>query len=120
MSSKGPGRTSGYDAGALIALAMASAGGPADGATLAEHVRKVTGKDGEPIFSGVEEFRKAIGLLNEGKKIRYIGATGPVDFDPFGDVAVPFVGTQLRDGGFVDVLDISLEEVQAVKAKVGS
>ena len=120
LSPKGPGRTSGYDAGALIALAMASAGGPADGATLAEHVRLVTGKDGEPIFSGVDEFRKAIALLNEGKKIRYIGATGPVDFDPFGDVAVPFVGTQLKDGGFVDVLSISLEEVQAVKAKVGS
>ena len=74
-------------------------------------------RDGEPIQV---DTRKAIALLNEGKKIRYIGATGPVDFDPFGDVAVPFVGTQLKDGGFVDVLSISLEEVQAVKAKVGS
>lgn len=116
LSPKGPGRTSGYDAGALISLAMVSAGGPADGLTLAEHVRNITGTEGEPIYAGVEEFRKAIKLLEDGKKIRYVGATGPIVFDEFGDVAVPFVGMQIREGGFKNVLDISLEDVREVKA----
>ncbi len=116
LSPKGPGRTSGYDAGALIALAMISAGGQADGTTLAQHVRQITGKEGEPVFAGVEEFKKAIKLLNEGKKIHYVGATGPIDFDEYGDVSVPFVGMQIRDGDFQNVMEISLQDVQDVKA----
>ncbi len=115
LSPKGPGRTSGYDSGALIALAMISAGGETNGTTLAKHVRLITGKEGEPIYAGVEEFKKAIKLLGEGKMIRYVGATGPIDFDEYGDVSVPFVGMQIRDGDFQNVMEITLADVQKIK-----
>ena len=56
--------------------------------------------------------------LQAGQKVRYIGPTGPVQFDEFGDVAVPFVGKQFRNGEYEDAMQISLETVREIKAQV--
>ena len=123
ISADGPGRSSGYDAGALIALAHAAAvinDDAHDGPTLAKYVREITGPDGEPFFADVEGYGQAIAALQEGRQIRYIGPTGPVQFDEFGDVAVPFVGKQFRNGGYEDAMQISLDTVREIKAQVTS
>ena len=57
-------------------------------------------------------------MLQEGKKVRYVGPTGPVQFDEFGDVAVPFIGQQFRGGAYEDAMQISLDDVRAIKAQV--
>ena len=121
ISADGPGRNSGYDAGALIALAHVAAAinnDDHDGLTLARYVREITGPEGEPFIADVDGFRQAIAALQDGKNVRYIGPTGPVEFDEFGDVARSFVGQQLRDGKYEAAMLISLESVQEIKAQV--
>ena len=118
---KGPGRNSGYDAGVLIGLAMVTAdmrGLDTSGSTLAKIIREITGPDGEEHYGGVDGLKAAIKAIKAGKNIWYVGATGPIDFDPYGDVATPFVMMKIKDGDYVDVGGISLEEVSEVKAKV--
>ncbi|NNG03393.1 MAG: ABC transporter substrate-binding protein [Inquilinus sp.] len=121
ISAAGPGRASGYDAGALIALAHVAAaidGAGHDGPTLAQYVRELTGPEGEPFFADLDGYRKAIAALQEGRKTRYIGPTGPVQFDAYGDVAVPFIGQQFRNGEYENLMQISLDDVRAIKAEV--
>ena len=118
---KGPGRNSGYDAGVLIGLAMVTAdmrGLDTSGSTLAKIIREITGPDGEQHYGSVDGLKAAINAIKAGKNIWYVGATGPIDFDPYGDVATPFVMMKIKDGDYVDVGGISLEEVSEVKAKV--
>ena len=118
---KGPGRNSGYDAGVLIGLAMVTAdmrGLDTSGPTLAKIVREITGPDGEEHYGGVDGLKAAIKAIESGKNIWYVGATGPIDFDPYGDVATPFVMMKIKDGDYVEVGGISLEEVSQVKAKI--
>ena len=50
--------------------------------------------------------------------IWYVGATGPINFDPYGDVAGPFVKMKIKGGKYVDVGGISLEEINKIKANV--
>ena len=121
ISADGPGRASGYDAGALISLAHVAAAmneDNHDGQTLAKYVRELTGPEGEAFFADVDGYRQAIAMLQEGKKVRYVGPTGPVQFDEFGDVAVPFIGQQFRGGAYEDAMQISLDDVRAIKAQV--
>jgi len=123
LSASGPGRGSGYDAGALIALAHVAAAindDDHDGLTLAKYVREITGPDGEPFFADLEGYKQAIADLKAGKNVRYIGPTGPVEFDQFGDVAVPFIGQKFQGGAYQDVMQISLDTVNEIKAKVAA
>ena len=88
------------------------------GSTLAKIIREITGPDGEQHYGSVDGLKAAINAIKAGKNIWYVGATGPIDFDPYGDVATPFVMMKIKDGDYVDVGGISLEEVSEVKAKV--
>ena len=115
----GPGRTSGYDAAALIALATVAAdmsGMEGSGAELAGIVREITGPEGEPFHSGVEGFKQALMMYSEGKDLAYVGVTGPIVFDANGDVSAAFSALQYRGGEFVEQKSISLEEINAIKA----
>ena len=115
----GPGRTSGYDAGALLALATVGAdisGTDGTGADLARIVRAITGPDGESFHAGVEGFKQGLMMYLEGKDIAYVGVTGPIVFDRNGDVSAAFSAQQYRGGEFVERHGISLEEVNAIKA----
>ena len=121
LDPKGPGRNSGYDSGVLIALAMVASdiqGKDIKGNTLAAQVRAITGSTGEKVYAGVAELTKAINFLKDGKEIQYIGATGPINFDQYGDVAQPFVGMKFKGGTFSNERAVSLEDVAKVKAMV--
>lgn len=59
-----------YDAGAIVALAIAHAGA-AESEAIRDSMRAVLDPEGEPIYAGKEEFAKALKLIEEGKPIRY-------------------------------------------------
>lgn len=106
-----------YDAGALVGLAIAIAGGP-DAAKLPDALRKAVDPAGEVIHAGKDEFAKALALIAEGKPIRYEGVIGPVNFDQFGDIAGPFRLWQIVDGVVTTVGEMTTADVEAVKAQV--
>lgn len=106
-----------YDAGALVGLALAIAGGP-DASKLPESLRKAVDPKGEVIHAGKEEFAKALALIKAGKPIRYEGVIGPVAFDQYGDIAGPFRLWQIVDGKVTTVGEMTTAEVEAVAAKV--
>ena len=105
-----------YDAGALVGLALAIAGGP-DAAKLPEALRKAVDPAGEPIYAGKEEFAKALKLIAEGKPIRYEGVIGPVNFDQYGDISGPFRLWQIVDGVVTTVGEMTTADIEAVKAQ---
>ncbi len=106
-----------YDAGALVGLAVAIAGGP-DAAKLPEAIRKAVDPDGEVIHAGKDEFAKALALIADGKPIRYEGVIGPVNFDQYGDISGPFRLWQIVDGVVTTVGEMTPADVDAIKAKL--
>ncbi|RKX76121.1 MAG: amino acid ABC transporter substrate-binding protein [Spirochaetes bacterium] len=81
-----------YDAVVVAGLAAAAAqarGLDITPVNVRDMLRVVANPPGEEIGAGVEEFKKAIQLLKDGKDINYEGAAGSVDFDDNGDVVTP-------------------------------
>ncbi len=89
----------GYDAGMILALAIATAGN--DRAAVARAIRDVATEPGEIIYPG--EIAKGLELIKQGKAIDYSGATGFHDFDPNGDVGGTYAVLVVRDGKYVQV-----------------
>ncbi|MCA0942595.1 ABC transporter substrate-binding protein [Salipiger pacificus] len=106
-----------YDAGAIVALAIAQAG-EASSEAIRDAIPQVTGTEGEPIYAGPEEFEKALELIKAGEKIRYEGVIGPVVFDQYGDITGPFRLWKITDGEVVTSGTMSPEEVAKVKAAI--
>ena len=106
-----------YDAGAIVGLAIAEAGGP-DPAKIRDAIYKVVDPKGEPIFAGKDEFAKALKLIKEGKPIRYEGVIGPVNFDQYGDITGPFRLWQIKDGKVETTGELSADDVAALKEKI--
>jgi branched-chain amino acid transport system substrate-binding protein len=71
------------------------------------------------VHAGAAEFRKALGLIKEGKPIRYVGVIGPVQFDRYGDITGPFRMWRIQNGEVKTVGEISAAEVDQLKAKMG-
>jgi len=103
------------DAGAIVALAVAKAG-KGDAAAIKAAIPDVVAADGEPIHAGKDEFVKALGLMKEGKKLRYEGVIGPISFDQYGDITGPFRLWRIKDGEVTTVGEMSADEVGKIKA----
>jgi ABC-type branched-subunit amino acid transport system substrate-binding protein len=84
-----------YDAVYVLALAAEKAKST-DGAKIRDAIREISANDGEKVGPG--EFAKAKQAIAEGKKIDYIGASGPLKFDAHGDVGGTFAHWEIRDG----------------------
>jgi branched-chain amino acid transport system substrate-binding protein len=112
-----PAAVQAYDAGAIAALAIAKAGS-ADPAKIKAAVHEIVAADGTPIYAGTDEFKKAIGLIDEGKPIRYEGVIGPIGFDQYGDITGPFRLWQIKDGKVVTTGQMSANEVEKIKAEL--
>ena len=106
-----------YDAGAIVALAIAKAG-KADAASIKAAIPEVVAAGGEPIYAGKDEFAKALKLLKEGKAIQYQGVIGPISFDQYGDITGPFRLWRIKDGQVVTVGQMSADEVDKLKASL--
>lgn len=106
-----------YDAGAIVALAIAKAGG-GDSAKIKDAMREVTKEGAEPIHAGKEEFAKALQLIKEGKPVKYEGVIGPVAFDKNGDITGSFRLWRVQKGEVTTVGQMSADEVTKLKAEI--
>lgn len=106
-----------YDAGAIVGLAVAKAG-KAESAAIRDAIRSVVDPEGEVIYAGPEEFKKALALINEGKAINYQGVIGNVSFDQYGDISGPFRLWQIKDGEVVTNGQMTAADVADVKASM--
>lgn len=106
-----------YDAGAIVALAIAKAG-KADSAAIKAAIPEVVAAGGEPIYAGKEEFAKALKLIKDGKPIKYEGVIGPVSFDQYGDITGPFRLWKITAGEVKTVSEMSADDVTKVKAEL--
>jgi ABC-type branched-subunit amino acid transport system substrate-binding protein len=116
---EGPGRTGIYDAVVLAAMAIQAAGTDQDGTAIAAGFHRVTDPAAARIDAGEAGFRTALAALAAGKPVNYVGATGPLQFDANGDIAVPFVAWTLDAGGTLQITGrMSVEEVAAMRDKI--
>jgi ABC-type branched-subunit amino acid transport system substrate-binding protein len=107
-----------YDAGAIVGLALAAAGSAQPEAVRAA-IYRVTDPSGAAIHAGKDEFAHALALLRDGKPIRYEGVIGPVSFDPLGDISGPFRIWRITNGAVTTIGEMSVGEVNALKARIG-
>jgi branched-chain amino acid transport system substrate-binding protein len=73
----------GYDGAFALALAIQHAGGT-DRARISTSLRAITAPGGTVIRPG--QWREAVAALTAGRRITYVGASGPIEFDANGDV----------------------------------
>lgn len=106
-----------YDAGAIVALAIAKAS-KGDAAAIKAAIPEVVSAKGEPIHAGKEEFAKALTLIKEGKPVKYEGVIGPVSFDQYGDITGPFRLWKVKDGKVETVGEMSADDVAKTKAEI--
>lgn len=106
-----------YDAGAIVALAVAKAG-KGDAAAIKAAIPQVVAEGGEPIHAGKEEFAKALALIKEGKPVKYEGVIGPVSFDEYGDITGPFRLWRIQAGEVKTIGEMSADDVTKLKAEL--
>ncbi len=116
---EGPGRTSTYDAVVLAALAIEAAKTATDGSAIAKGFRRITDPNGLQVIAGEAGFKTALAALADNRTVNYVGATGPLQFDANGDIAVPFVGWTLDPQGALQVAErIGVEDVEALRNRL--
>lgn len=100
-----------YDAVVAGALAMVAAKST-NPSVFKSYIDKVTGPVG-PGDTVVHTFAQGVAALKAGKTIRYSGAGGPLIFDKYNNVAVPFGGLKLNDsnGKFTSAGSLPLSAV---------
>ncbi|MBB3962754.1 branched-chain amino acid transport system substrate-binding protein [Rhizobium metallidurans] len=115
ISPSAPAADRSYDAGAIVALAIAKAG-KADAAAIKAAMPEVVAEGGAPIYAGKAEFAKALQLIKDGKPVKYEGVIGPVSFDKYGDITGPFRLWKITNGEVTTLGELSAEEVTKIKA----
>jgi branched-chain amino acid transport system substrate-binding protein len=106
-----------YDAGAIVALAIAKAG-KADPAAIKAAIPEVVAQGGDVITAGKDGFAKALADIKAGKPIKYEGVIGPVSFDQYGDITGPFRLWRIKDGEVTTVGQMSADDVDKIKASL--
>lgn len=91
-----------YDALMLQALAMHKAG-EASGLAISKNLRAVSRPEGETVTVG--DFKKAKGLLDDGKSINYEGASSPVDLNKALEPLNRFAILQVKSDGSTKSLE---------------
>jgi branched-chain amino acid transport system substrate-binding protein len=115
ISPSAPAADRSYDAGAIVALAIAKAG-KSDPTAIKAAMREVVAEGGTPIHAGREEFVKALALIKDGKPVKYEGVIGPVGFDQYGDITGPFRLWKITNGEVTTVGELSADAVGKLKA----
>ncbi len=98
VDSKGPGVHSQYDALIMMALAMNIAK-EHTGTAIRDSMRLTHAAGGTVVGTGPDEYKKALALIKDGKPIKYVGATGPLEFDANGDVTGPILVWNVKENG---------------------
>jgi ABC-type branched-subunit amino acid transport system substrate-binding protein len=92
-----------YDCAVLTALAIEEAKSATDTVAIRDALFRVS--KGGKIF-GPDQIAEAIKAINNGEDVDYSGASGPVDFDDYGDVLADFIIERVEGGKFVAVDNI--------------
>ena len=82
-----------YDAMIILGLAMEIAG-EASGTAISEHYKDTSDPNGVVVTS----FKQAVEEIKKGNKINYQGASGPCDFDKYGNVVGSYVKIIAKNG----------------------
>lgn len=98
-ASGGPFRGESYDAVALMALAMQTAGS-ADRAAIQSNIMNVANAPGTEIFPG--ELAKGLKIIADGGEVDYVGATN-VEFTEVGEAAGSYRELEVKGGEFTTV-----------------
>ena len=106
-----------FDAAAILGLAIAHAG-KFEAAAIRDSIRKVTDPGGEVVHAGPQGFARGLQLIREKKPVRYVGVIGGVQFDKNGDIVGPFRTWRITNGEVATVGQMSVEEVQAIQARL--
>ncbi|SDR57346.1 amino acid/amide ABC transporter substrate-binding protein, HAAT family [Rhizobiales bacterium GAS113] len=86
----------------LVVLTIAKAK-EATGTALRDNVRKISQAAGVKVYSAIDGLK----LLADGKEIKYVGASGPCEFNEIGDVTDCKFRYQLVEGGKFKLLKIA-------------
>lgn len=105
-----------YDAMAITLLAIQQAHGEKPHAVFAA-ARRITSPGGVTVVPGVAGFKDALAAIKAGKKIHYIGATGALSIDSYGDVQNPLLVERVMHGKLREVKTLSVKQVNAIVAK---
>lgn len=114
----GPGLHTVYDSAVVTALAMQQAAS-LDGPAIRDALRQVQDPAGEVVMPGVEGIKKGLDAIKAGRKVRYVGATGPFAFDKNGDVTGPALIWKIEDGKLVNDKVLDLEQMSALFKRAG-
>jgi branched-chain amino acid transport system substrate-binding protein len=89
----------------LVAVQSEKLADPAQvtGAQLRDALGHINVRGGEPVFAGIAGMARAARLIQQGRPIDYVGASGPCDFDANGDVVAQLVRFRIEKQAFVDV-----------------
>jgi branched-chain amino acid transport system substrate-binding protein len=79
-----------YDAVLVLALAIEQAGTATDGQAIRDALYKVTNPNGATTF-GPDKFVGAESAIVSGIPVKYIGASGPMTFDQYGNVTGDYI-----------------------------
>jgi ABC-type branched-subunit amino acid transport system substrate-binding protein len=93
-----------YDAVVLAALAAYEAQVAGEDLTpiaIRDHLRSVSGPPGTQVFAGPEGLALALELLAAGEAIDFVGASGHIDLDEYGDISGPIEVWCYEDGEIV-------------------
>lgn len=99
--------TNAYDATYLLAFAAAGAGPYATGTELAAVMKRLAEKGATKVTANQSDFPKGVGIVAEGGKIEFQGATGPLKFDKNGNPTSTTIslwcvrGDTIEDEGFL-------------------
>jgi len=70
------------------------------------------------VHAGPQGFARAMQLIKDKKPVRYAGVIGAVQFDKNGDIVGPFRTWRIANGEVATVGQMSVEDVQAIQAKL--
>jgi branched-chain amino acid transport system substrate-binding protein len=79
-----------YDAIMVLSLAIEQAGTATDGQAIRDALYKVTNPTGATTF-GPDKFVAAESAISSGIPVKYIGASGPMTFDQYGNVTGDYI-----------------------------
>ena len=114
-----PAAVQAYDAGAIAGLAVAIAG-KADADAIKAAIPKVVDPNGTDVYAGPDGFKKALGLIEAGKPIHYVGVIGPISFDQYGDITGPFRTWKIDAGKVVTTGQMSTADVNKIRGQLGN
>ena len=84
-----------FDAGMLIALAIEKADS-VEPVAIRDALREVANPEGEVV--GPDDIPRALELIRSGADVNYVGASGELDFDVYGDVSGTMEIWRIKDG----------------------